>query len=158
MTQEQVNHPSHYCQHPAGIECIDIIRHYVCDIANAIKYLWRAGLKIDADKTAIAKEIEDLKKALWYIQDYSRNCVRFGMPLTTDDIDDIIYEVTGSPVERIITGYAKTVATAIELLLYVGIIFQGEVRHVEKWRENLRIASLAIMQRIEDLEIRKEEE
>ena len=36
---EHVNHPKHYNQHPAGIECIDIIRHYTCDIANALKYL-----------------------------------------------------------------------------------------------------------------------
>lgn len=40
-----VSHPSHYNAHPAGIECIDVIRHYTCDIANAQKYLWRAGLK-----------------------------------------------------------------------------------------------------------------
>ena len=33
MKQEQVNHPKHYNSHPAGIECIDIIRHYTCDIA-----------------------------------------------------------------------------------------------------------------------------
>ena len=44
---EHVNHPKHYNSHPNGIECIDIIRHYVCDIANAIKYLWRAGLKVE---------------------------------------------------------------------------------------------------------------
>jgi hypothetical protein len=35
---EHVNHPAHY-QRKDGIECIDIISHYVCDIANAIKYL-----------------------------------------------------------------------------------------------------------------------
>ena len=33
----------------------------VCCCANANKYLWRAGKK-DA-------EIQDLKKAVWYIQD-----------------------------------------------------------------------------------------
>ena len=67
---EHVNHPKHYNSHPNGIECIDIIRHYVCDIANAIKYLWRAGLKPEMGKENAEKEIEDLKKALWYIEDY----------------------------------------------------------------------------------------
>ncbi len=41
---EHVNHPAHY-QRKDGIECIDIIRHYICDIANALKYLMRAGKK-----------------------------------------------------------------------------------------------------------------
>ena len=58
---EHVNHPQHYNSHPNGIECIDIIRHYVCDIANAIKYLWRAGLKVELGMEDAEKEIEDLR-------------------------------------------------------------------------------------------------
>lgn len=65
---DAVNHPKHY-QDPSGIECIDIVRHRNFDVGNAIKYLWRAGLKQDADKTPIEKQIEDLRKAIWYIQD-----------------------------------------------------------------------------------------
>lgn len=60
---DEVNHPSHYCGHPSGIECIEITRHHDFAIGNAIKYLWRAGLK-DSDN-----EIQDLEKAIWYIQD-----------------------------------------------------------------------------------------
>jgi hypothetical protein len=67
---EHLNHPQHYNSHPNGIECIDIIRHYTCDIANAIKYCWRAGLKPEMGMEDAEKEIEDLKKALWYIEDY----------------------------------------------------------------------------------------
>ena len=56
---DTVNHPSHYNAHPSGVECIDIVECYNFNIGNAIKYLWRAGLKSpDA--------IEDLKKAAWY--------------------------------------------------------------------------------------------
>ena len=47
---DQVNHPKHYTSDPSGIECIDITRHRNFNVGNAIKYLWRAGLKIDADK------------------------------------------------------------------------------------------------------------
>ena len=61
--QDNVNQPSHYCSHPSGIECIEITRHHDFAIGNAIKYLWRAGLK-NSDT-----EIQDLEKSVWYIQD-----------------------------------------------------------------------------------------
>lgn len=57
---ETVDHPPHYNSHPSGVECIDIVEHFGFNVGNAIKYLWRAGLKGDA--------IEDLKKAAWYCQ------------------------------------------------------------------------------------------
>lgn len=66
---DNVNHPAHYTSHPSGIECIQVTRYYCFSIGNAIKYLWRAGLKASADKTQREKEIEDLKKAKWYIDD-----------------------------------------------------------------------------------------
>lgn len=69
QTVDNVNHPQHYTSHPSGVECIDIARHYCFSIGNAIKYLWRAGLKKDASLTDNQKEIEDLKKAIWYIKD-----------------------------------------------------------------------------------------
>lgn len=67
IIKDNVNHPSHYTSHPSGIECITITQHHDFCIGNAIKYLWRAGLKKDADKSDIEKEIEDLEKARWYI-------------------------------------------------------------------------------------------
>ena len=67
--ENRVNHPDYYNSHPSGIECIDIIRHYCFDIGNAIKYLWRAGLKKEMGLDEKQKEIEDLKKAIWYIKD-----------------------------------------------------------------------------------------
>lgn len=67
--KDNVNHPKHYTSDPSGIECIDITRHRNFNVGNAIKYLWRAGLKIDADKSSINKQIEDLEKSVWYIVD-----------------------------------------------------------------------------------------
>ena len=64
---EHVNHPRHYNARPDGLECIEIVRHYTFDIGCAIKYLWRAGLKVEMGKPNREKEIEDLQKALWYI-------------------------------------------------------------------------------------------
>lgn len=66
---DNVNHPKWYTQHPSGVECIEITRHYCFAIGNAIKYLWRAGLKIEEGMTDRQKEIEDLKKSIWYIKD-----------------------------------------------------------------------------------------
>lgn len=60
---DQVNHPSHYTSDPSGVECLQITRHRNFNIGNAIKYLWRAGLK-DESKT-----IQDLEKAIFYIKD-----------------------------------------------------------------------------------------
>ena len=58
-----VNHPLHYTSDPSGVECLEITRHRNFNVGNAIKYLWRAGLKDDS------KTIEDLKKAVFYIND-----------------------------------------------------------------------------------------
>ena len=66
---DQVNHPKHYTSDPSGIECIDITRHRNFNIGNAIKYLWRAGLKEDKDRKIIDKQVEDLNKAVWHLVD-----------------------------------------------------------------------------------------
>lgn len=64
---DNVNHPSHYTSDPSGIECIEIVKHRDFCVGNAIKYLWRAGLKHDHNEDSTTKEIEDLQKAIWYI-------------------------------------------------------------------------------------------
>lgn len=67
--KERVNHPDYYNRHPSGVECITIIRHYNFNVGNAIKYLWRQGLKTEEGMTDKDKQIEDLKKAMFYIAD-----------------------------------------------------------------------------------------
>lgn len=59
-TIDPVNHPVHYTAHPSGIECIQVTEHMNFCLGNAVKYIWRADLKHDA--------IEDLEKAVWYLQ------------------------------------------------------------------------------------------
>jgi len=56
---DKVNHPVHYTSHPSGVECIQITEHMSFNLGNAVKYIWRASLK--------GKEIEDLRKARWYV-------------------------------------------------------------------------------------------
>lgn len=59
---ESINHPDHYGGDNT-YEAIKVIEAWDLDfsLGNTIKYISRAGKK---DK---AKEIEDLKKALWYL-------------------------------------------------------------------------------------------
>ena len=64
---DRVNRPSYYTSHPSGIECITITEHYDFCVGNAIKYLWRCGLKVEEGMTPRDKEIEDLKKSVYYI-------------------------------------------------------------------------------------------
>ena len=60
MEKPDPANPDHYKQHPSGVECIRITEHLDFCTGNAIKYLWRAGLKGDA--------VADLEKAKWYIE------------------------------------------------------------------------------------------
>lgn len=64
---DKVNSPKHYTSHPSGVECINITEHYNFCVGNAIKYLWRQGLKEEDGYEAVDKQIEDCKKAIWYI-------------------------------------------------------------------------------------------
>lgn len=60
-----VNHPQHYTAHPSCVETIDITRNLQFDLGNAWKYLMRFRYK--------GNPIEDLKKAVWYLNDYVKN-------------------------------------------------------------------------------------
>jgi hypothetical protein len=64
---DNVNRPHHYTNGDAycpqcerTIECIDVTRHMDFNLGNAVKYIWRWKNK---------DGVQDLKKAIWYIQD-----------------------------------------------------------------------------------------
>jgi len=61
LNYDPVEKPKHYNEHPSGIECISITKWFNFCLGNAIKYIWRADLKHDDGG------IEDLKKAVWYL-------------------------------------------------------------------------------------------
>lgn len=66
LMSSNVDHPSYY--NSGSIEVIDYIKDQGWGegfaLGNAIKYISRAGKK-DPNKT-----IEDLEKAIWYLQEY----------------------------------------------------------------------------------------
>ena len=113
--KDNVNHPKHYTSDPSGIECIDITRHRNFNVGNAIKYLWRAGLKIDADKSSINKQIEDLEKAVWYIVDEIH---RLGGRCTvkTDSINTCLPIDNESIIEAVLNYHIKIDNREISIL------------------------------------------
>jgi hypothetical protein len=68
--QEKINHPQHYGGDNT-YEAIKVIEHYNLDfhLGNVLKYILRADKK--------GNELEDLKKAQWYlnrkIEHYEKN-------------------------------------------------------------------------------------
>ena len=58
---DQVDHPAHY--NHGKIEVIDAIEDWGLDFhcGNVVKYVARAG------KKDVTKELQDLKKAAWYL-------------------------------------------------------------------------------------------
>ena len=59
---ENVNHPRWYTAHPSGIECIEITEHLPFNLGNAVKYIWRCGLKTSSGP------LRDLRSAEWYVR------------------------------------------------------------------------------------------
>ena len=62
VSSHEVDHPRHYNEHPSGVECIDVVEGLSFNMGNAIKYLWRAGLK-ESEPSG-----KDFDKAVWYIR------------------------------------------------------------------------------------------
>lgn len=69
--EDKVNHPGHYTwlKQLCGVEVIDITRHMDFDLGNAIKYILRCGHKEELGYSNKEKTIEDLRKAVFYIND-----------------------------------------------------------------------------------------
>lgn len=67
IENESISHPRHYnssnahCECGRKIECIDVTRVMNFNLGNAVKYIWRHEHK---------NGVEDIKKAIWYLNDY----------------------------------------------------------------------------------------
>lgn len=64
---DDINKPRHYAD--TKIETIDYIEDKKLDfcLGNVVKYVSRAGKKLINGKTPKESELEDLKKAEWYL-------------------------------------------------------------------------------------------
>tara|TARA_R110000803_G_scaffold105722_1_gene173918 strand:+ start:1755 stop:2006 length:252 start_codon:yes stop_codon:yes gene_type:complete len=66
--KDKIN-PQHY-KATDQLEVIDIIEMFDLNFArgNVVKYVLRAGKKDEEGYSSDAKELEDLNKAIWYLQ------------------------------------------------------------------------------------------
>lgn len=91
--QDNIN-PSHYkgvCECPgcaAPIEAITLTEKYNFCVGNALKYILRAGKKIDFNMSKEGKRAEDLKKAIWYISREIENIEKGGYDGKTEIVED----------------------------------------------------------------------
>lgn len=154
---EKVNHPQYYNRHPSGVECIDIIRNYVCDIANALKYLWRAGLKGEEGLTPVAKEVEDLQKAVWYIHDFIDNYMNNAYVHSNEPHVVRLADGRVIQVQDIARHYDDNIAVAITMLWSNGVIADGVVVVNSVWLGDMQTAVKAINARIRQLQATYEE-
>lgn len=87
---DNVNHPAHYTD--GNIEVIDFIedKKLGYHLGNAVKYIARAGKKDPA------KYIEDLQKAVWYLQrEIKRSLSQFTIEpnvIDADKLGDLVKE------------------------------------------------------------------
>ena len=106
--EDKVNHPSHYTwlKNLCGIEVIDITRHMSFNLGNVVKYVLRAGHKSEKGYSDFDKEIEDLKKAKWYLEDE----IKFRSGEDTSDQAQI------NTLKKKISEYEETVAKLTETI------------------------------------------
>lgn len=65
--QDNINHPQHYVSQSIVVEPIMLYEKLPFCLGNALKYVFRAGHKDGAS------ELQDLKKAQWYLERYQRS-------------------------------------------------------------------------------------
>ena len=109
--EDKVNHPSHYTwlKNLCGIEVIDITRHMGFNLGNVVKYVLRAGHKSEKGYSDFDKEIEDLQKAKWYLEDEIK--LRSGKD--TSDQAQI------NTLQKKISEYEETVAKLTETIYHL---------------------------------------
>ena len=73
---DAIHRPKHYTSDDCGVEAIEITSLLPACISNAVKYVWRCGKKDE--------DLQELKKALWYIN-YS---IDNDLPSFVDDLSD----------------------------------------------------------------------
>lgn len=76
IESDTVHHPKHYISDDCGVEAIEITSLLPACISNAVKYVWRCGKKDE--------DLQELKKALWYIN-YS---IDNDLPSFVDELSD----------------------------------------------------------------------
>jgi hypothetical protein len=80
---DKINHPSHY----KGVEVIDITEQLNFNRGNAVKYIARAGFKDEGT------EVQDLQKALWYVEREIDRNVATPTPVTSKLVEKLVEQM-----------------------------------------------------------------
>lgn len=91
--KEKVNHPEHYNSHPSGVEAIDIVQYMSFCLGNAFKYVYRYQHK---------NGIEDIKKAIWYLNHQQGVILRQHLGCTHTAVNDFNRIISAEPNEEIV--------------------------------------------------------
>lgn len=118
ITSDTVNHPKHYTSDDCGVEAIEVTSLLPACISNAVKYVWRCGKKDE--------DLQELKKALWYIN-YS---IDNDLPSFVNELSDSLeYEALINKVkshwvgnkymfiDAVYWGNQETMKKALELMI-----------------------------------------
>jgi hypothetical protein len=124
--KEQVDHPRHYNQHPSGVECIEIIEHMPCNVGNAVKYIWRFGLKTSSDP------LRDLRSARWYVRREITRRERFASHPQSEDVSQWQRVALWGPLAEKIIADAKVRETADLLAFCLGDLLREDLEGLAK--------------------------
>lgn len=116
---DPVNHPSHYTSYK-GLEIIDLTEQMNFNRGNAVKYIARAGLKNQNT------EIEDLKKAVWYI---NREIDRIKAVKKLEDLPTEKVKAEGHWMDRMVAPNIRDGAAPPIRLVTVGSNQDGSTYH-----------------------------
>ena len=136
LNRDNVNHPSHYNDHPSNVETIEIARELPFDLGNAWKYLMRFRYK--------GKPTEDMEKAVWYLNDYFNNmynkagehakAIKQQMYLNNEQFDDDLThnKVTEMMLRVIDAEKDEYVRAALELIATIAVYGTAQFINVNK--------------------------
>lgn len=142
MTEfDPVAKPKHYNVHPSGVEAIEICERLDFNVGNAVKYLFRLGLKND--------ELEDARKAHWYVERARRYGVAAFVLLDVGSAFHAVASVDEGPLGKVLAlliRYAEsghphggifhltdrgTIRTWASVLEEISVIVLAEIRRLE---------------------------
>ena len=118
IVEDAIHHPKHYTSDDCGVEAIEITSLLPACISNAVKYVWRCGKKDE--------DLQELKKALWYINYSIENDLPSFVNELSDSLEyeDLINKVKSHWVgnkymfiDAVYWGDQETMKKALELMI-----------------------------------------
>lgn len=122
--EQEVNEPKHYRSHESGIEAIEMTRYLGFDLGNTWKYCMRYR-----DKGTPKK---DLKKSIWYINDYRKHFIDDNnMSTLPFNIPDNIIELMNRVIEYEPSDVIKQMfKSVLSIVVNGGVLNPSELDNV----------------------------